>query len=239
MHVAHHARRKQSDSSATIPRVTLICLGLIVVALNGTHSIAQDSPVAPLHENRSATIPKQGRVFRVNDSNQTAQRLIEGMRNVGQAWAHLAASGEVFVQKCANNTYAAQKLQQDTKINIDVQKTNSEMNPYIGIAYISGMSLTNARSPHANGFLYEDYSERHILCFKTAEDALANIKNSDFIIDDLSRELDFKAYYILEGGRITLVDGNTVFQNGFLRRFQGAFIKPDSGWRSVISLDVR
>ncbi|WP_086156215.1 hypothetical protein [Rhizobium sp. Kim5] len=239
MHVAHHTGRKQSDSSAIIPRVTLICLGLIIIALNGTHSIAQDSPIAPLHESRSAKIPKQGRVFRVNDTNQTAQRLIEGMRNVGQAWARLAASGEVFVQKCANNTYAAQKLQQDTRINIDVQKTNSEMNPYVGIVYISGMSITNARSPHANGFLYDDGSERHILCFKTAQDALAHTKDSDFIINDLSRELDFKAYYNIEGGRITLVDGNTVFENSFLRNFQGAFIKPDSAWRSVISLDVR
>ena len=166
------------------------------------------------------------------------KKFIEGMKNVGDVWISLANSGEVFTWECAEKTFAAKKISIGTSISVDVRQTNSIMNPYVGIVFISGRSVTNATSQFANGFLDEYSNPQRFVCFKTPDESLEHLEETDFA-GDRSYEHSFEAYYVMEGERMILQGGNTVFQNSFITSFQNAIMEPDSPWRSVLSLEAR
>ncbi|TPM28722.1 hypothetical protein [Mesorhizobium sp. B2-3-5] len=175
-----------------------------------------------------------------SNADSSGPAVKEGVAALAGIWSKLAGSGDVFLWRCANNTFAAMKLQSDASVSVDVRRTDSLMNPYIGVVYIQGRFVSNAASSSANGFYQNDGGlvPAGNRCFTTQEQALAHLSEADFAQDE-SRILSFEAYYTLKDGNLVLSGGNTVFQNAFLSNFTLTGTAAGSLWPDAVSMKVQ
>ena len=122
------------------------------------------------------------------------------MRQIAGNWSAAIRDGAVFLHDDSYGSsgpwWSAARLRKDTTVSFDVKKTDSLVNPYVGILMMNGVV------------------ERNDEC-KTPEAALANNNYTP----NLVATRDLVAYYNFDGQRFTLSSGSEVFTNGILSAF--------------------
>ena len=106
--------------------------------------------------------------------------LVQAMKDLGAHWRMLSGSGAVYVRECAYDTFAAAQLESGAVVSVDLRKTDSLMNPYLGIVQIQGDFVSNWLSPKADGAYFEYISSPRNACFKTPQEALGHVSAADF-----------------------------------------------------------
>ena len=163
--------------------------------------------------------------------------LVKAMHKLGSIWKELAQGKEVILSRCAENTFMAKKLEQGSQVSIDLKKTDSLLNPYLGIVRIEGRFITNARSPHANGFKSASVLQPGTACFRTTTEAIKSLDQTDFA-NDLSYRFAFEIYYVVDNNALVLNDGNKYFKNAFLSGLAPEYLKPGSLWIKVFKMPI-
>lgn len=151
--------------------------------------------------------------FSVAQTSETA--IVQGMRNLGTLWQGLSASSNILIMGCQNNTFMGIRLMKGAVVSVDLQKTSSVMNPYLGIVRITGR-------------FYRNSSEQDGSCSRTINEAQ---RNPNFHYND--QDYQFEAYYQVNGNELQLSGGNEVFTNAFLRQQGLPQFEADSAWYKV------
>lgn len=125
--------------------------------------------------------------------------LVLAMRNLGAHWYALTRSPAVLIVRCPNNTYRGIRPKPGAVVSVDLRRTDSLMNPYVGIVRITGEFQGNGSSAAR--------------CHKTPSEAR---QDGDWHGND--RIYNMEAYYTIEGNELVLSGGNEVFKNQFLFR---------------------
>ena len=142
------------------------------------------------------------------------QKLVTSIKQIASSWRKLAENQTILLSRCANNTFRALRLSKETVVNYDVRRTQSIVNPYIGIITLNTIQQDNADSPKANGFLM-DYTSQpaRVVCFKSIAEAKADTN----FTSSFGRN-EYVAIYHYKNGQFVLSSGNEVFQNAFLKQ---------------------
>lgn len=142
------------------------------------------------------------------------QKVITSIKQIASSWQRLAENQTILLSTCAKNTFKALRLSKETVVNYDVRRTQSLVNPYMGIITINTNRQDNADSPKANGFLM-DYTTQtpHVVCFKSIAEAKADTN----FTSSFGRK-EYVAIYHYKNGQFVLSSGNEVFQNAFLKQ---------------------
>ncbi|MCY1329672.1 hypothetical protein D9M68_354220 [compost metagenome] len=147
-------------------------------------------------------------------ANQETQ-IISAMKEISAAWEQAISSKQLLVTDCADNTYEAIRFNTGS-VGVDLRKTDSIMNPYLGIIRINALIEHNGESGSANGAYMHTLDGNRIACFKKISQALKFSSQSDFSISFLGKTVDFVAYYQVQDGKVIISGGNEAFQLNFL-----------------------
>jgi hypothetical protein len=71
------------------------------------------------------------------------QSIINGVQALGATWKRIVDNQETFVIQCPAGGFAAYRLAKNTTVAVDLRKTDSLLNPYIGSVNLSGVFQTN------------------------------------------------------------------------------------------------
>ena len=138
--------------------------------------------------------------------------IADAMRQIGTRWTAAVKNGQWWESKCINNTVSLDRLAPTDRVSFDVRKTDSLLNPYIGIVSIDGIVESNDNSPQADGtFAVGPF--RRLICFKTAAEAKNHLSPSDISPVLGGTVYHLEAYYHFDGSGVTLAGGNQVFEN--------------------------
>jgi len=148
--------------------------------------------------------------------------LVQAMRDLGSHWQNLAQSGQVLIVGCPNNTFRAIRNSPGTSVSVDLRRTGSIMNPYVGIVKIVGTFQWNGGDSPSIG------------CHRTP---LAAQQDHDWRSNPMIYE--YEAYYNVEGSELVLSGGNEVFMNGFMRQYGQPYLEGGSAWRKCFAFHYR
>lgn len=138
--------------------------------------------------------------------------LVHAMKSLGVTWQKLSNSQSVLIIKCMKGGYAGVRLSRGATVSVDLQRTTSMMNPYIGIVSITGEFEENDSSVDGS-------------CRKTKQEAKygagwhANNMIYDFVI-----------YYQMHGNELWMTGGNEVFRNNFMQQPGPPQVDANSDW---------
>jgi len=136
-------------------------------------------------------------------------KLVSSAERLIQEWKTMISNGYYPVGKDAGSKmWRADKISYvKGSESYDIKRTDSIVTPYILIIRFKISTLgSNYLSPNANG-VYSDYFKRTV-GFKTSEEALKNLKETDFLDRD-----SFTNEYVKKKGSVGGVMCNYSFQN--------------------------
>jgi hypothetical protein len=123
------------------------------------------------------------------------------MRALAATWQRLSDTQTVLVVDCLKGGFIGVRLTSGARVvSVDLQKTTSLMNPYLGIVNLTGVFESNSDPQDGS-------------CLHSKREAL---QNSGWHGNDMT--YNFQIYYQLNGSELWLTAGNEVFQNNFLRQ---------------------
>jgi hypothetical protein len=141
------------------------------------------------------------------------QLLINGMKNLGERWQEILSQSEKFVSRCQSGGYRVTRAKPGTRlVGVDLQKTASLMNPYIGIIEIRGEF------------------QGHYDCFGSIDEIPSEIEWAGNDMD-----YRFRINYVFDSGYLVMNGGNQQFVNNFTKR--GAPLNSEN-WKSILKCPI-
>jgi len=162
--------------------------------------------------------------------------LARSMKGLGDDWSRLSVTGERLILHCPNNTYMAVRLASGAAVAVDLQKTNSVMNPYVGIVRIRGKFLRNNSRQNGSCLRTLTEAQRSSDWDDKTEQVVSG--GTTFTIPDIP-SFDYEIYYQIRGSELWLTDGNEVFRNGFMRAPGSPQVDPNSAWLRAFRYPIK
>ena len=143
------------------------------------------------------------------------EKIISSAEEIAALWENLLSKKlNILIYNSEMHYWYAHRIVPINKsFNFNIKKTDSIVTPYQLIISFSFNRWHNRLSPEANS----DYiDENRIIGFKTANDALANVGNSDFeeaeysYVEKISRQMTMT--YVLKKKVWILESGNDLFE---------------------------
>jgi hypothetical protein len=165
-------------------------------------------------------VTSQGfQAFSTQAQNVESQ-LVQAMQGLGVTWQQLSQTQAVLLIDCQQGGFIGVRLTSGALVRVDLQKTTSLMNPYLGIVNLTGRFENNA-NPY-------DHS-----CLDSKQDAL---NNDDWHGNDLT--FDFQIYYQINGSELWLTAGNPFFQNAFLSQPGPPEVEAGTDWHRAFRYPI-
>lgn len=147
-------------------------------------------------------------------------QLVQGMRGLAIAWQNLSQTRRVLLINCRKGGFIGVRLTSGAQVSVDLQKTTSLMNPYLGIVNLTGEFENNADPQDSS-------------CLHSKREAL---QNDGWHGNGMS--YNFQIYYQINGSELRLTAGNEVFQNNFLRQPGPPEAEAGTDWHRVFRYPI-
>ena len=147
-------------------------------------------------------------------------QLVQAMRGLAVTWQNLSQTQTVLVIDCLKGGFIGDRLISGAQVSVDLQKTASLMNPYLGIVNLTGRFENNA-----------DPYDRS--CLPSKKEAL---QSDDWHGNDMI--FNFQIYYQINGSEFWLMSGNTFFQNAFLRQPGPPEVEAGTDWHRAFRYPI-
>ena len=147
---------------------------------------------------------------------QDQAQLVQAMRAIAASWQAISSNGEVLLITCPNGMFSGVRLAPGASVSVDLRKTDSLMNPYVGIVQIYGRYQRSS-------------SRKNGSCNLTREQAVSPAAPWH----DNDRDYDYAIYYQVNGAEMQLTNGNTVFVNNFMHQPGQPSADAGSNWLHV------
>ncbi|ESX88683.1 hypothetical protein X756_09835 [Mesorhizobium sp. LSHC412B00] len=157
-----------------------------------------------------------GSVAAMNSASADDQeKIVVAMRQIASAWQDAISSQRPLLMACGDNTFQVRRFLTDSTVSVDLRRTDSLMNPYLGIIFIQGGQESNGLSQRANGARMDTLNGNRVSCFKTKSDALSANELNDFSQEFLGSTIAYTVYYHLDGDVMKLNNGDDQFVRNF------------------------
>lgn len=147
-------------------------------------------------------------------------QLVQAMRGLAVTWQNLSQTQQVLLIDCQKGGFIGVRLTFGAQVSVDLQKTTSLMNPYLGIVNLTGEFQNNADSQNSS-------------CLHSKHEAL---HNDGWHGNDMTYK--FQIYYQINGSELWLTAGNEVFQNNFLRQPGPPEVEAGTDWHRAFRYPI-
>lgn len=156
------------------------------------------------------------------------QVLKNAIERLADSWRKIIVTNEPYVFDCIGNGYRLAKFSSTSTVRFDLKRTDSMLNPAIGIIDITGVLMGNGQSQNVGGFVSQG-------CWPAVEDAKAHQRPEDFSPEFNSTPDEFLISYSFENGVPVVLSGNPPFLNGILRNFDRAHNRDNRAWADALA----
>lgn len=161
-------------------------------------------------------------------SAQEPTKVVAVMKAINEAWQEAIKDQKLFLQRCGDGKFTAYRLTAASTTTYDVRKTDSLIQPHLGIVRISAHFQSNS-GRKAVGNLNKGPGKGD--CFATEAEAFAASKPDDFTPPNKLAE-EMVAYYAITEDKAILRDGNRSFNLVFFSHMQ---YPENQGWAPLLT----
>ncbi|TPN39369.1 hypothetical protein FKO01_04205 [Mesorhizobium sp. B2-3-3] len=155
-------------------------------------------------------------------AQQDTAGLVKAMNGISASWQAISANGEVLLISCANGKFAGVRLAPGASVSVDLRKTDSLMNPYVGIVQIYGRYQFSSSQQDGSCYLSKKEAVSPAVPWRD------NDMNYSYVI-----------YYQVNGSEMQLTNGNGVFVNNFMTQPGKPQVDANSNWLHVFRYSVQ
>lgn len=155
-------------------------------------------------------------------AQQDTAGLVRAMNGIASSWQAISTNGEVLLISCANGKFAGVRLAPGASVNVDLRKTDSLMNPFVGIVQIYGRYQFSSSQQDGSCYLTREQARSAVVPWR-----------------DNDRDYSYTIYYQLNGTEMQLTNGNEVFVNNFMRQPGQPQVDANSNWLHVFRYPVQ